>query len=838
MTSVKKVIDEIFTYDIPRTKTQKAVSIYTTAVQNARKSLGDPLDKNLDKLLGKKNKQTKGNLFLKAVKDKDAATKLTFACKMMTRHLSMRSKANLKKMGKIKGIKSPQTDSAEDLEYPDLDDVADDSPSWFNTSGWKSGGPTKVQNGTGFAGSFADTYLINTHMECAKDHRVSQEQILAQMLLSTHNFLQPVLEESKDGLSLKLFGAMHAFLCPLLRDLFRSITWTDVVEQNCPKKGGSQNYLFAALIEMLSGWVKDTIPKKTSTALTLLLCDPLVDKDTVECEEFEVSSKLNDHVLVTLIAALDDQAQQFNELASKHKESVKGKIKDEKKLKEQFESLKEQIESLNKIRIRLGAMVRQSPQNTMWNAIKLAYCGKKVQYIPASKELSLHHLKVETSNLEDNYVAALGKTRVSSMEISDQHRLWGKNYIPSPHQSLLYSLSVTDKSDSGLPPNAMRRLQSELTGLATSLPVDWRTSIFLTYDEQRMDLLKVAIVGPDKTPYKNGLFIFDVKIPPTYPQMPPQVLLRTTGNDTVRFNPNLYEDGYVCLSLLGTWSGPGWSPTHSNLLQLFLSIQSLIFVEEPYFNEPGYDSHRDTAWGKKLSGNYDRHIRLLCLKWALLDHLENPPKGFENIFHTHIKMKAEEIKEQLIEWESLDPPIGQLCQKIINRMKEMNLLPDDYNHPRLVIKPNNGNGKGNGKGCNSLDASSSKMSNTKGKNNTTTTASHNAPYSPIKEDTRKKNITLSKNEDNKLDDTVKKKSTILSKNDDTIINRRVSAGSKSSKSSKDDDIKKRKSPLKDDNKRRNSKVSKSSKNDDDNNTSKKRGASSSCSPPSKKLKKI
>jgi hypothetical protein len=45
----------------------------------------------------------------------------------------------------------------------------------------------------------------------------------------------------------------------------------------------------------------------------------------------------------------------------------------------------------------------------------------------------------------------------------------------------------------------------------------------------------------------------------------------------------------VCLSLLGTWSGPGWDAKTSTLLQVFLSIQSLILVDEPYFNEPGYE---------------------------------------------------------------------------------------------------------------------------------------------------------------------------------------------------------------------------------------------------------
>lgn len=47
-----------------------------------------------------------------------------------------------------------------------------------------------------------------------------------------------------------------------------------------------------------------------------------------------------------------------------------------------------------------------------------------------------------------------------------------------------------------------------------------------------------------------------------------QVKFLTTGGGCVRFNPNLYVCGKVCLSLLGTWSGPAWHPATSTLLQV------------------------------------------------------------------------------------------------------------------------------------------------------------------------------------------------------------------------------------------------------------------------------
>lgn len=81
------------------------------------------------------------------------------------------------------------------------------------------------------------------------------------------------------------------------------------------------------------------------------------------------------------------------------------------------------------------------------------------------------------------------------------------------------------------------------------------------------------IRGPEKTPYEDGLFVFDFQLSPNYPNEPPLCHYISYCSD--RLNPNLYEDGKVCVSLLGTWSGKGtelWSSS-SNLLQVIVSIQ-------------------------------------------------------------------------------------------------------------------------------------------------------------------------------------------------------------------------------------------------------------------------
>lgn len=63
--------------------------------------------------------------------------------------------------------------------------------------------------------------------------------------------------------------------------------------------------------------------------------------------------------------------------------------------------------------------------------------------------------------------------------------------------------------------------------------------------------IHALITGPFDTPYEGGFFYFLIRCPPDYPIRPPRVKLMTTGGGQVRFNPNLYRNGKVCLSILG-----------------------------------------------------------------------------------------------------------------------------------------------------------------------------------------------------------------------------------------------------------------------------------------------
>lgn len=134
------------------------------------------------------------------------------------------------------------------------------------------------------------------------------------------------------------------------------------------------------------------------------------------------------------------------------------------------------------------------------------------------------------------------------------------------------------------------------------------------------DITKIhaLITGPFNTPYEGGFFYFIIRCPPDYPMHPPRVRLMTTGDGDVRFNPNLYRSGKVCLSILGTWSGPPWSPAQC-LSSVLISIQSLL-NEKPYHNEPGMENVEIRSGD---SERYNEIIQHETIRVAVCDMLES-----------------------------------------------------------------------------------------------------------------------------------------------------------------------------------------------------------------------
>ncbi|XP_059058319.1 baculoviral IAP repeat-containing protein 6 [Achroia grisella] len=224
-------------------------------------------------------------------------------------------------------------------------------------------------------------------------------------------------------------------------------------------------------------------------------------------------------------------------------------------------------------------------------------------------------------------------------------------------------------------PARMKRLAQEAATLATSLPLSYSSSVFVRTDTDRLDVMKVLITGPSDTPYANGCFILDVYFPAEYPAVPMLINLETTGRHSVRFNPNLYNDGKVCLSVLNTWHGrpeEKWNAHTSSFLQVLVSIQSLILVPEPYFNEPGYERSRGTRVGNSASLEYNSNIYQACVRWAMLDHLRSPEPCFKEVIQTHFWIKRNEIMQTVANW--ITELEGQSGDERTQRTIQLNLM--------------------------------------------------------------------------------------------------------------------------------------------------------------------
>ncbi|KAH7094116.1 ubiquitin-conjugating enzyme/RWD-like protein, partial [Auriculariales sp. MPI-PUGE-AT-0066] len=84
--------------------------------------------------------------------------------------------------------------------------------------------------------------------------------------------------------------------------------------------------------------------------------------------------------------------------------------------------------------------------------------------------------------------------------------------------------------------------------------------------EDRSDLIRSLIIGQENTPYEDAPFMIDWMLDSDFPHTPPKAHFLSWTNGNGRVNPNLYEEGKVCLSILGTWAGEAsesWSASTS-----------------------------------------------------------------------------------------------------------------------------------------------------------------------------------------------------------------------------------------------------------------------------------
>lgn len=102
-------------------------------------------------------------------------------------------------------------------------------------------------------------------------------------------------------------------------------------------------------------------------------------------------------------------------------------------------------------------------------------------------------------------------------------------------------------------PVCMKRMQKEREKFAKQDGTEY----FVHFKDEDLLNFTAYIVGPEDSLYKHKFLKFKFEIPANYPLVPPKVKFIQYSGD--RIHPNLYVDGKVCLSILGTWHGEPWA---------------------------------------------------------------------------------------------------------------------------------------------------------------------------------------------------------------------------------------------------------------------------------------
>ena len=170
--------------------------------------------------------------------------------------------------------------------------------------------------------------------------------------------------------------------------------------------------------------------------------------------------------------------------------------------------------------------------------------------------------------------------------------------------------------------------------------------IYIVFNEDNLLNAKAMIVGPKDSLYEGGFLFFNINFPKNYPFSPPDVTY--VSRNKVRIHPNIYVGngtggfGKVCLSILGTWSGPKWTSI-MDITTVLLVIQSLL-DNNPLHHEPGQENNNT-----KQNDLYNEIIKYESINTLHLKNLKETPYGFE-VFKEFMLFEKEKYNDSIIQF--------------------------------------------------------------------------------------------------------------------------------------------------------------------------------------------
>jgi len=180
-------------------------------------------------------------------------------------------------------------------------------------------------------------------------------------------------------------------------------------------------------------------------------------------------------------------------------------------------------------------------------------------------------------------------------------------------------------------------------------------NIYYQHDEEDMMKGYAMIIGPEDTPYQYGYYFFELIFPVDFPHSPPIVHYKTNG-DKIRFNPNLYTNEKVCISILNTWSGEAWSSCQT-ITTILLTLCTLL-CKDPLLNEPGVNTNN------KDFNNYTKIIEYKNIEIAILKMIQKDTSVFPVQFERfHLVMEEQFAKNRVAILNFVEKKISEQTQE-------------------------------------------------------------------------------------------------------------------------------------------------------------------------------
>eukprot|EP00878_Enallax_costatus_P030743 GHUV01033525.1.p1 GENE.GHUV01033525.1~~GHUV01033525.1.p1 ORF type:complete len:153 (+),score=26.09 GHUV01033525.1:246-704(+) len=102
----------------------------------------------------------------------------------------------------------------------------------------------------------------------------------------------------------------------------------------------------------------------------------------------------------------------------------------------------------------------------------------------------------------------------------------------------------------------------------------------------------------------------------------------------------------------------------------------MVFVPDPYFNEPGYERDAKTPHGKQKSASYNHDLRLQTAKHAILGGLRHPDPVFKEALWVHYGFRGPAVLGMLQKWvQEGGSEKAQLQEQVEQITVELSKLP-------------------------------------------------------------------------------------------------------------------------------------------------------------------